>query len=127
MLDDLGHVGWHDGGCRILAEAYLLILPEASRYVLVGSRDIPKAHVQHVLVRVEDRYLDGDGASTEATLLRRWRALEGVSRARLVPDPDARLADQATEIPCNRALSARLAQALLRHASTASSPSRIAT
>jgi hypothetical protein len=113
MLDDLGHVGWHDGGCRILADAYLLILPKASRYVLVGSRGTPNAQVQHVLVRVGDHYLDGDGASTEATLLRRWGTLEGVSRARLVPDPDARLADQATEIPRDRALSARLAKELL--------------
>lgn len=110
-LHYLNDAGWNDGGCRILAEANLLWLgPLAERYVLIDRKQ-----VQHVVVRVGDRYLDGDGASTERTLLRRWRR-EGLERPFLLADPDAKLANASERtpegIPSNHALSARLATQL---------------
>jgi hypothetical protein len=113
LLRNLG-VGWNDGGCRILAEAYLLWLPGAARYVLVGSHGATVPKVQHVVARVGDHYLDGDGASTAAEMLERWRSQEDVLRPSLVPDPDARLADEETEIPYDSELSRRLAVELQR-------------
>lgn len=118
-LDYLNGPGWNDGGCRILAEANLIWLRgRAQRFVMIGRTmrsDVQKVH--HVLVRVRfgdvERYLDGDGASTEAALLRRWRDLEGLVDPFLLADPDARHAEaSAHEIPSNPALSAQLARTL---------------
>jgi 8-oxo-dGTP pyrophosphatase MutT (NUDIX family) len=124
MLHPLGDAGWNDGGCRVLADANLLWLPRATRYVVTGTHDHGPggpAKVQHVLVRVGDRYLDGDGASTEATLLKRWRTQEDVANARLAPDPAGLFADSAEEIPQDREMSEEIA-AVLRNKLSALMP-----
>jgi hypothetical protein len=85
---------WVAGGCRILAEAlHGWIGPRSSMWALKGSR---YHNVNHVVVRVGDCYLDGDGASTERALLKRWEEFE------LVPDPYLRpfRPEEAMDLEC---------------------------
>lgn len=117
VLDELcgpGGCGWNDGGCRVLAEAYMLWLPGAERVVLVGWSNplYTKLQVQHVLVRVADRYIDGDGACTLNSLVRRWRVREGIKNLQLLSDPGASLSNKSKDIPVRPELSRRLADVL---------------
>jgi len=76
---------WTAGACWVAAEAISRWLgPAFSRPVALWGHPRKGAAmgIQHVVAEVEipqgRRYLDGDGYSTSATLLRRWREVEGV-------------------------------------------------
>lgn len=62
-----GNAEWGQGGCAVLAKALLDVFPHAAPYAIVTE-----GRVQHFVVRLGDRYLDGDGVVTRETLLRRW-------------------------------------------------------
>jgi hypothetical protein len=64
----------------------------------------------HVVVRVGPWYLDGDGASTLRTLLRRHRTLEGLRRPRLLPYDERGLSQRG--FPRDEEASRRLASCL---------------
>lgn len=74
-------VTWTSGGCAILADALMGLLPAAE---LVAVYRTDNRHIQHFAVRLGDYYLDADGASRRASLLRRVRAEQAPGhRARL--------------------------------------------
>jgi hypothetical protein len=83
------HIGgtWLEGGCGLLAAA-LEKLGMGTLWVLEGhSRGSTVHQVHHFLIRAHDgMFLDGDGASSEQTLLHRWKDLESI------PDASVRLA-----------------------------------
>jgi len=56
--------------------------------------------MQHVMVMVGECYLDGDGASTEGQLLRRWEKDEFVENPELGPF----VAEKTGEIECPAAV-----------------------
>lgn len=66
-------VGWNDGGCRSLMKAFLIwfdsemVMP----YQIVKSPE--ERHSEHVVVRIGQVFLDGDGISTESELIDRWK------------------------------------------------------
>jgi hypothetical protein len=68
----------------------------------------------HVVVRVGLWYLDGDGASTLRTLLRRHRTLEGLRRPLLHPYDEQGLSDRGfpRDVEASRQLAASLAEVL---------------
>jgi hypothetical protein len=85
---------WLAGGCWLLAEAlHAWIGPRSSMWSLMGSQ---YHNVNHVVIRVGNCYLDGDGASTERELLKRWENEE------LVPKPYLRpfRPEEAQNIEC---------------------------
>ena len=73
VLTLLIDVGWNDGGCRSLMKSFLfwfdseMVIP----YQIVKSPD--ERHSEHVLVRIGQVFLDGDGVSTESELIDRWK------------------------------------------------------
>lgn len=85
------HIGgtWLEGGCGLMA-ATLLKLGKGTLWVLEGRQRGSNVHqVHHFLVRAHDAmFLDGDGASSEQTLLHRWKDLESI------PDATVRLATE---------------------------------
>lgn len=70
-----GASSWCEGGCLVLAQA-LSALVDGEMLVVASERG-----PEHVVVRMGDVYLDGDGASTEEELLRRWRTEENLPGA----------------------------------------------
>lgn len=74
--------GWLDGGCLPLAQALIVWL--GSEAELWTVRD-GSGRAQHVLARLGDWYLDGDGISSATVLLSRWRRLERIVSPRLTP------------------------------------------
>lgn len=75
---------WLAGGCALLAVA-LSRLGLGALTVLEGRSGNGPWQVQHWLVQASGFCFDGDGASTPATLLKRWRDVEGVAEAALRP------------------------------------------
>lgn len=73
--------GFIDGGCWDVALALHSWLGTGELVIVAGHHKT----VEHVLLRVGDRYLDADGASDKKALLRRWRELELVREPRVVP------------------------------------------
>jgi hypothetical protein len=61
---------WCQGGCLVLAQALCALVNEEMLVVASGRGP------EHVVVQMGDVYLDGDGVSTEAELLHRWRTEE---------------------------------------------------
>ncbi len=87
-----GDYGWNDGGCLLLADAMCLLLGNDARLMAVVGNGTSLG--QHFLVRVslrhhDDWYLDGDGATRTATMLRRWEDVELIRGPRLVPAANA--------------------------------------
>lgn len=68
--------GWLDGGCLPLAQALVVWLGPQTR--LWAVRD-SSGRAQHVVARLGDTYLDGDGVSSANTLLERWERLERIA------------------------------------------------
>lgn len=75
---------WTAGGCWTLAHA-VAGLVDGELYALVTEAEDGREIVQHVVVQVGGRYLDGDGLSSEERLLDRWNVDEGLSDAQLYP------------------------------------------
>lgn len=76
---------WQAGGCWALAQALHQSLP-GSELVAVESEGVQ----HHVLVQRHGWYFDADGASSQRTLLDRWRRRERLVRPKVVPfRPDA--------------------------------------
>ena len=78
-----GHgVGWLDGGCWSLAEGIKRWLVEVDLYCAYDGDGNP----QHVVVRVpaRDIFIDGNGISSEATLIEAMRA-EGIPKVSVAP------------------------------------------
>jgi ADP-ribose pyrophosphatase YjhB (NUDIX family) len=75
---------WLAGGCALLA-ASLSRLGLGALTVLEGRSGNGPWQVQHWLVQAGGFCFDGDGASTPAALLKRWRDVEGVVEAALRP------------------------------------------
>ncbi len=72
-----GASSWCEGGCLVLAQALVAVVG-GELAVVVDDRGLP----QHVVVRIaDDWYVDGDGVSTEETLVLRWRDVERVPGA----------------------------------------------
>jgi hypothetical protein len=82
------HIGgtWLEGGCGLLA-ATLEKMGMGQLWVLEGCQRGSTVHqVHHFLVRAPDgMFLDGDGASSEQTLLHRWKDLESIPDASVRP------------------------------------------
>jgi len=75
LLDDTPELAgstWQAGGCWALAQALRELIRGSHLCAVVDMGGVQ----HHVLVRLGEHYLDADGASTEAQLLRRWRTLE---------------------------------------------------
>jgi hypothetical protein len=100
-------VGWNDGGCFDLAEALVTWLtPErADRLAIIGPHGI-----EHVVAKVGEWYLDGDGATELKPLLRRWEKLEGVENPQLLAVTGEEI--RARGIPLDSEVSQKLAALL---------------
>jgi hypothetical protein len=80
ILERGGGGTWTRGGCWILAQALCEHLgPPSASVQAIGDR-VNFIGPEHWLVRVGDVVVDGDGAATVATLLRRWRGRQGIRK-----------------------------------------------
>jgi hypothetical protein len=85
-----GRAGWGDDDGLLLADALCRVFGAAARLMVVTDGTY-HANPQHFLVRVDcGRFhgavlLDAAGASVAPILLHRWRYVEGVHGARLLP------------------------------------------
>jgi hypothetical protein len=93
---------WLEGGCWLLARALHEWIGPASELWAIYSWMDSDFHAgkmpQHVVVKVGDCYLDGDGASSKEQLLYRWYAEEGLQEPELFPVNVEEL--EAVDIPC---------------------------
>lgn len=90
QIDEYGM--WDMGGCWLLAQALHDLIPGSSMHWLVGT-DFQKKErgpgPQHVMTRLGDFYLDGNGIYTKSELFQWWRDHEQFSELSLKPfDPD---------------------------------------
>ena len=69
---------WTSGGCWLLAQALQHVL--GGKLVALKS----EGGIEHVVLQVGERFVDGDGFSLRASLLGRWREQEGM-RVHVVP------------------------------------------
>ena len=69
-----------DGGCWAMAVALQKVIGKGSLYSIV-SRGI----AQHIVLKVDSKYIDADGISTEKQLLHRWQRFEGLQNPYLRP------------------------------------------
>jgi hypothetical protein len=70
---------WTAGGCWVLGEALTAWAGSAAgRYVVI---DYGTPH--HMVIRLGGLYVDGDGASTKRSLLKRWAEVEGLEKPQL--------------------------------------------
>lgn len=106
ILSDAGYdAGWNDGGCFIAARA-LADVTGGEISMIVGAHRKQAELVHHVVVAVPGGYLDGDGFSTNGTLLRRWRTTEGVANAKIEPLDEARVKREGELVCPPRAVAA---------------------
>ena len=86
ILDSTVGGTWLEGGCALLAVA-LSDLGYGELFVLVGkSRGSTITQVQHWLVKTPSgMFIDGDGVSSERSLLRRWYNDEDIDDIQLRP------------------------------------------
>jgi len=90
---------WSAGGCWILARALKKYIGKEAKLetILSAGLQIP----QHVVVRVGDVYLDGDGASSAWRLVQRWEKLEWMDVTDIVPfSKDLQRVGRSQGIPC---------------------------
>jgi hypothetical protein len=96
---ELNGTDWGQGGCAVLASALHALLPGSEVWAVFHS-----GSPSHYLVRYEDRFYDGDGASTDKEFWKRWEEeYPEQSRrmgARLVAVQDIPERDETTEILC---------------------------
>lgn len=95
---------WLQGGCWLLAQALHEWIGGPSElwaiYSEVGSDVLrPDVIPQHVVVRIGDCYLDGDGASNEGELLERWEKVEQLRYPELRPANVKELEELMIECP----------------------------
>ena len=96
---------WISGGCLPLARALVNLLGPEAELRAIGSDT--NMH-EHVVVVYGSWYFDGDGASHEVTLLRRWRTQEYLDNPFLLEFSDA----YATQLYDNAELVAAITEAL---------------
>jgi hypothetical protein len=99
-----GWLTWVSGGCWILARALHEWIGEGSEiwaiYSEIGSDILdPNIIPQHVVVKVGNCFLDGDGASNEKELLERWETKEGLRYPELRPAKTEDLDEVIIECP----------------------------
>lgn len=74
----LGDEGtWTAGGCWILGEALVRYLEKGELWVVSSSKN----DFEHVVLKIDGQFIDGDGAQSEEDLLQKMEELE------MVPDP----------------------------------------
>lgn len=84
ILDHIeGADTWVAGGCYLLAKTLMQLVPNAKLVVLMGltkeqAQQLTEARPNHVLVKVGNYLVDGDGMSSEASLFKRWIKYEGL-------------------------------------------------
>lgn len=76
---------WLSGGCFLLAKVLVKLFPTAKLMVLMGVNKEQESHSphlapqpQHALVKIDSSFVDGDGVSSERSLLQRWKKYEGM-------------------------------------------------
>jgi len=89
ILYDFGAKDWTTGGCQILAKSLKAWLGEVTPVFLVSENGY-----MHTVVRIDECYLDADGASTARQLLKRWKTARKVKHIEL---EDARWDPSYTE------------------------------
>lgn len=117
---------WTAGGCWTLAHA-VAGLVDGELYALVtpgepelddDGNDIGFAQiVQHVVVKVGGRYLDGDGLSAPKELVRRWNTVESLDQlggASLVPFTEELQIEARRGIPCDTRVATAILPALMK-------------
>lgn len=74
---------WLSGGCFLLAKVLVKLFPNAKLMVLMGltkeqeaQQFAPQPH--HALVKIDNSFVDGEGISSEKSLLQRWKKYEGM-------------------------------------------------
>ena len=85
---------WTAGGCLLLADMLAKATGGQKVAIYDGETGIRIGHPEHIAVKLGEMYLDGDGASTEASLIDRWRREEGLGNPVIAPynAPDAKRA-----------------------------------
>lgn len=83
----LAYSTWLEGGCWLLARALHEWIGDGSTMWTLYSSSLwdSTTFPQHVVVKVGECFLDGDGASTEQQLLHRWVTEERVLNPGLKP------------------------------------------
>lgn len=99
-----GHyASWVSGGCWVLARALHEWIGLRSElqviYSFTDSEYFADKMPQHVVVKIGNCYLDGDGASTEHALLSRWINKEGLAEPELRPMDVEKLETAGIECP----------------------------
>lgn len=74
---------WVSGGCFLLAKVLIKLYPEAKLVVLMGlTKEQESLHLealpQHALIQMGNQFVDGDGISSEKSLIQRWKKYEGM-------------------------------------------------
>jgi hypothetical protein len=72
----LAYPTWLQGGCWLLARALQRWIGPGSEIWSIWSSRADRGMMDHVVVRVGDCYLDGDGASNKEELLVHWEKEE---------------------------------------------------
>jgi hypothetical protein len=98
------YASWTAGGCWLLARALHQWVGDPAElwtiYSEVGSDVLrPDVIPQHVVVRIGNCYLDGNGAWTEKQLLDYWETKEGLRYPELRPMNVEDLEEAALECP----------------------------
>ncbi len=101
LFDDMIGAGILDGGCAILALTLQRIYG-GSLYGIAGYRtNINEYKIDHVLLRLNNKFYDGDGAHSKGTdLLKYWEIEEGVDYPKLVEITS--LSELDSEIPVDK-------------------------
>lgn len=109
-LLDSGEGGtWSAGGCAILADALLALIPDAKR---IGIKTSSPSCIHHVAVQLPcGAIIDADGLAHPAFFLRRYQLRERLPFLTIVPlRPDAEIPD----IPQNAHVSNAMRALILR-------------
>lgn len=89
ILDESTGGTWLAGGCALLALALKKVFGRRAELMSIRSDRYDPDRVEHVLVQIDGRYyLDGDGASAESALIKRWQRVEHVPDARVAGASD---------------------------------------
>jgi hypothetical protein len=81
LISDAIDAGPLDGGCYVMAKALQNVLG-GKLYSLTSERQ----QAEHIVLKLDDgTYWDGDGNSSEKTLINRWKRVEGFKEVQLRP------------------------------------------